>query len=166
MATQRCNLSVARIDLNALDLQRREAALILFSGSIYNKKMNPANTCGMAIKGPHCWACSKSRCWQNKLHVHVHNCTWSLFFLTTGFIHLYSVTDKLAYKETFAIVFLFMQKRDSVKQGDWKCLWRDSWVRTRGWLHYTYCILLNVTSFITEKGPFPVPRQKIKSSCN
>lgn len=25
MATQRCNLSVVRIDLNALDLQRREA---------------------------------------------------------------------------------------------------------------------------------------------
>ena len=52
MATQRCNLSVARIDLNALDLQRREAVVIWFSGSIYNKKMNPANTCGMAIKGP------------------------------------------------------------------------------------------------------------------
>ena len=46
MATQRCNLSVARIDLNALDLQRREAVVMWFSGSIYNKKMNPANTCG------------------------------------------------------------------------------------------------------------------------
>ena len=52
MATQRCNLAVARIDLNALDLQRREAVVLWFSGSIYNEKMNLANTCGMAIKGP------------------------------------------------------------------------------------------------------------------
>ena len=52
MATQRCNLSVARIDLNALDLQRREAAVLLFFRKYLYEKMNPANTCGMAIKGP------------------------------------------------------------------------------------------------------------------
>ena len=46
MATHRCNLSVARIDINALDLQRREAIVNMFSESIYKEKMNRAGTCG------------------------------------------------------------------------------------------------------------------------
>ena len=46
MATQRYNLSVVRIDLNALDLQRREAGRYLSNKHFYIGLTMPAYTCG------------------------------------------------------------------------------------------------------------------------
>ena len=46
MATQRYSLSTVRIDLNALDLQRREADNSHLTESIYVLQRSPANNCG------------------------------------------------------------------------------------------------------------------------
>ena len=83
-------------------------------------------------KGAILWKCLNTfvplcRCWKNRQHVHVHNCIWSLFFLMTGFTHLYSLTAKLAYKETFRIdrFPFYVEKRLC------KARRRDSCVRRR-----------------------------------
>ena len=62
MATQRYNLSVVRIDLNALDLQRREADCVFLTEGNYILQHTPVYNCGTTHNY---WACPKF--WNNMM---------------------------------------------------------------------------------------------------